>query len=191
MLAGCTGMAFFSTEGFRADARTTDATARFLDLAGGELDRAYRLAGLLLGDRYEAEDATQDALLRAWQSSGSLRDPAAFQPWFDRILVNVCRDRLRARTRVRLIAMDDAVSTIAERDPFREVFDRDEVLAAMAGLDDDQRIVLVLHYWADLTLERVAECVGWPVGTVKTRLHKSLVAMRRELSPAIAPEFPR
>ncbi len=85
---------FERREGELGTASAGDAGERFLRLANGELDRAYRLAGLLLGDEHEAQDATQDALVRAWQSVGSLRDPAGFQAWFDRILVNVCRDRL-------------------------------------------------------------------------------------------------
>ena len=84
-------------EGELGTAGAGAAGERFLRLANGELDRAYRLAGMLLGDQNEAEDATQDALVRAWQAAGSLRDPAGFQAWFDRILVNICRDRLRRR----------------------------------------------------------------------------------------------
>ena len=74
-----------------------DAHARFLQLARRDLDRAYRLAGLILGDALEAEDAVQDALLRAWRSAGTVRDLEGFQAWFDQILVNGCRDRLRRR----------------------------------------------------------------------------------------------
>ena len=79
----------------------TAASDRLLGMSRAELDRAYRLAGLLLGDATEAEDATQEALLRAWRSIDSLRDPAGFGAWFDRILVNGCRDRLRRRRRIR------------------------------------------------------------------------------------------
>lgn len=154
------------------------ASERVLRLAEGELDRAYRLAGLILGDAHEAQDATQDALLLAWRSAPSLRDVAAFQTWFDRILINVCRDRLRRRGKVRLIAIGDAISPAASPDPFRTILDRDQVIRAMAFLDDDLRIVIALHYWADLTLEAVAERLGWPVGTVKSRLHRALATMR-------------
>jgi RNA polymerase sigma-70 factor (ECF subfamily) len=153
-------------------------------LATASLDRAYRLAGLILGDAHEAEDATQDALLRAWRAAGTLRDPAGFDAWFDRILVNVCRDRLRRRGKVRLIALDDAGHAPSQGDPFRDVLDRDEVLRALDGLEDDLRIVLLLHYWADLTLDGVAARVGWPVGTVKSRLHRALARMREQLRDA-------
>jgi len=81
-----------SLEGALANRGGAVAAERVLRLASGELDRAYRLAGLILADQHEAQDATQDALLRAWRSAASLRDPAGFQAWFDRILVNVCRD---------------------------------------------------------------------------------------------------
>jgi RNA polymerase sigma-70 factor (ECF subfamily) len=165
----------------------TAASDRLLGMSRAELDRAYRLAGLLLGDAVEAEDATQEALLRAWQSIDSLRDPQGFGAWFDRILVNGCRDRLRRRRKIRFIPLDaeaGASGGIAG-DPFRLVHDRDEVLGAMVGLDDDQRLVVVLHYWADLTLQDVANRVGWPIGTVKSRLHAALERMRRRLGEGI------
>jgi RNA polymerase sigma-70 factor (ECF subfamily) len=166
------------------NAATGEAAERFLRLANGELDRAYRLAGILLGDRHEAEDATQDALVRAWQSAGTLRDPAGFQAWFDRILVNICRDRLRRRRRIPFIPIDPEDPTADRRDPFRSVLDRDHVVRAMAHVSPDERLILVLHYWADLTLEGVAERIGWPVGTVKSRLHHGLGEIRRVLDAA-------
>jgi RNA polymerase sigma factor (sigma-70 family) len=190
MLANASGHVVLSLEDSLANEGGA-AAERFLRLANGELDRAYRMAGLILGDQQEAEDATQDALLRAWRSAGSLRDPAGFQAWFDRILVNVCRDRLRRRGKVRLITIDDGLSASTDRDPFRTIFDRDEMLRAMASLDDDHRIVIVLHYWADLTLEGVAERVGWPVGTVKSRLHRGLTTMRSRLDAATVAEVQR
>jgi RNA polymerase sigma-70 factor (ECF subfamily) len=168
-------------EGELGTANAGEAGERFLRLANGELDRAYRLAGLLLGDQHEAEDATQDALVRAWQAAGSLRDPAGFQAWFDRILVNICRDRLRRRRRITFIPIDPEGADLARGDPFRAVLDRDQVVRAMAHVSPDERLVLVLHYWADLTLDGVAERLGWPVGTVKSRLHHGLNEIRRVL----------
>jgi RNA polymerase sigma-70 factor (ECF subfamily) len=146
---------------------------QFLRVASGELDRAYRLAGLLLGDGRDAEDATQEALLRAWTGLASLRDPATFQPWFDRILVNLCRDRLRRRSKVRFLPLDAGAAAMTA-DPFRDLLARDEALRALDGLDADERTVLVLHFWADLPLADVAERTGWPIGTVKSRLHRAL-----------------
>jgi RNA polymerase sigma-70 factor, ECF subfamily len=189
MLAYASGRTVPSWEDALASRDEASAEERVRRLAGAELDRAYRLAGLILGDRQEAQDATQDALLRAWRAAATLRDPAGFQAWFDRILVNICRDRLRRRGNVRLVAIDDVPPTGIAHDPFRTILDRDEVLRAMASLDPDHRIVLVLHYWADLTLEDVATRVGWPVGTVKSRLHRGLATMRRGLGEATIAEI--
>jgi RNA polymerase sigma-70 factor (ECF subfamily) len=150
----------------------------FVGLAGRELDRSYRLAGLLLGDATEAEDAVGDALERAWSGIDRLRDPADFQAWFDRIVVNVCRDRLRRRSRVRFIPLDPTHDRPAAGDPFRTVLEQDDLLARLGGLLPDERLVVVLHYWADLTLEAIARRLGWPVGTVKSRLHRALERMR-------------
>jgi len=157
------------------------ATRRVLDLADRGLDRAFRLAGLILGDQTEAEDATQDALVRAWRASTTLRDPAGFDAWFDRILINVCRDRLRRRGKVRLVTLDGAADTVTAADAFAKVFADDELLGALRALGDDERIVLILHFWADLTLEAVGLRLGCPVGTVKSRLHRGLKAMRGQL----------
>jgi RNA polymerase sigma-70 factor (ECF subfamily) len=166
----------------------TDAQRQILTATRAGLDRRYRLAGLLLGNAADAEDATQEAMLRAWRSADSLRDPARVDPWLDGILVNVCRDRLRRRKVIRFIALaDDAAG--AARDQFQAVLDRDEVVRAMSDLDADQRIVVVLHYWGGLTLEGIAERLGWPVGTVKSRLHHALRRMRAALDvPDTHPE---
>ena len=170
---------------FLGNAGAGAAGERFLRLANGELDRAYRLAGMVLGDRTEAEDATQDALVRAWQSAGTLRDPAGFQAWFDRILVNICRGPVwPPAPDPKFIPIDPEDSTADRRDPFRSVLDRDHVVRAMAHVSPDERLVLVLHYWADLTLDAVAERLGWPVGTVKSRLHHGLNEIRRVLDAA-------
>src|SRR5436190_1546546 len=79
---------------------------RFLGLAKPRLDRAYRLAGLLLGNAPDAEDAVQDALAQAWPSFSELRDEGRFGAWLDRIVVNTCRDRLRRRQTIRFIPLE-------------------------------------------------------------------------------------
>ncbi len=150
----------------------------FVVLATGSLDRAYRIAGLLLGDATEAEDAVGDALERAWAGFERLRDPAGFEAWFDRIVVNGCRDRVRRRRRVRFIPLEPGHDGPTPGDPFRNVADRDALLRPMRDLTDEERLVVVLHFWADLTLADVAARTGLPLGTVKSRLHRALGRMR-------------
>ncbi len=142
------------------------------------LDRAYRLAGLLLGNAHDAEDATQEALLRAWSARGSLRDPDGFQAWFDRILVNVCRDRMRRRSRIQFIDLDGSGETSSGADPFAAFIERDAILQAMTGMRDECRQVVVLHYWADLPLAEIGARLGLPLGTVKSRLSEGREYLR-------------
>ncbi len=75
---------------------------------------------------------------------------------------------------------------VAEADPFRSVLERDEAVRAMALLDPDERVVVVLHYFADLTLAAVAHRTGWPEGTVKSRLHHALRTMQAGLTESAA-----
>lgn len=158
-----------------------DASARFVRAADARLDRSFRLATLLLGDTADAEDAVGDALERAWASFANLRDHAAFDAWFDRIVVNACRDRLRRRGRVRFVpvaAVDERADT---HDAFADMMRADAALRSIATLPEEERIVVVLHFWADLTLAAVAERTGWRIGTVKSRLHRALVRLRASL----------
>ncbi len=151
--------------------------ARFVESVGPALDRSYRLAGLILGSAPEAEDAVQDAILAAWQRYDDLRDAARFNAWFDRILVNGCRDRLRRRGTVRFVAMDPSVDPPG-RDPFQDMIERDALLARVGALSADERIVVVLRFWADLALDQIADRLDWPLGTVKSRLHRALERLR-------------
>jgi RNA polymerase sigma-70 factor, ECF subfamily len=141
---------------------------------------AYRLAGYLLGDATEAQDAVQDALIRAWKNWSSLRDPDCFKPWFDRIVVNVCRDRMRRHRTLKMVALESA-GEVESEDTFSEMLLGDKVAGAVARLGADHRIIITLRFWHDLTLEQVADTLGVPLGTVKSRLHYALHALRAEL----------
>jgi len=161
-----------------------DRAASFRVLVGGSLDDAYRRAAVLLGNRFEAEDAVHDAAERAWRSWGSLRDPAQFEAWFGRILVNVCRDRLRRRRRVAVIevrgdatdAIDHAAASTVDR-----VADRARIVDVVSGLSADERVAIVLRFDADLTVPEIARLTSTREGTVKSRLHHALRKLRLAL----------
>ena len=157
----------------RSDAERQDA---FAGLADRHLAASYRLASLLLGSEVEAQDATQDATVIAWQRFASLHDRASFAAWFRRILVNVCRDRLRQRRRVRILPLDEAPEP-ANPDGVAGVAERDALRGAIERLSPDQRTVIVLRYFADLPLEAIADSTGERLGTVKSRLHYALEAL--------------
>ncbi len=149
-------------------------------LLDAHLDSAYRLARAILLDEGDAEDVVQEACLIAWKKHGSLRDPDRLEAWFDRIVVNLCRDRLRHRQRVREIAPLDWSDAPVQAEQAIDELDLD-IDAALDSLDVDHRIVVLLRYWQDRTVEDIASRLDIPVGTVKSRLHYALRAMRSRL----------
>ena len=165
-----------------SEASTLDAFEAMTDRC---LDDSYRLAAVVLRDQAEAQDVVHDAVLVGWRKFGSLRDPARFDAWFGRIVLNLCRDRLRARRRgqVRETAMV-AELTIARRDDFGGVLERDAIAAAFPKLDPDLQVVVALRFYKDLQLDAIADLLGIPLGTVKSRLHTGLKRLRAELERA-------
>jgi RNA polymerase sigma-70 factor (ECF subfamily) len=162
----------------------TGASYEYVRAARAKVDDAYRLAGYLLGDATEAQDAVQDALVKAWRNWSSLRQSESFGPWFDRIVVNVCRDRMRRHRTLRMVELE-AAGEVESPDRFASMFERDAVAVAVARLGPDQRIVIALRFWRDLTLEQVAATLDVPLGTAKSRLHYALRALRQELGGSI------
>lgn len=159
-----------------------EGTAAFLQLVKPELPGAYRLAGYLLRDATEAEDAAQEAMTKAWEAWGKLRDRDRFAAWFGRIVANVCQDRLRQRRGVRVLELNETIaSDVHARDPFREALARDEVGRLVRTLPPDQQMVVALRFWRDMSLDDMAEQLDLPLGTVKSRLHYAMRALRKEL----------
>jgi RNA polymerase sigma-70 factor (ECF subfamily) len=152
------------------------AFARFTD---EHLARAYRLAGVILRDAGEAEDAVHDAGVQAWLHWSDLRDSAKADAWFDRIVVNECRARLRRRRIAPLTVAQ--VPDRAGPDAYSSLVERDALHGALARLDPDHRIAVVLRHVEGLTPSEIAQRTGTREGTVKSRLHYALRELRAAL----------
>ncbi len=179
--------AYLGAEAVRASAVEPAARDRAIDAVfvaalEGELSMAYRLAGYLLANSAEAQDAVQEASVRAWRGWLNLRDRDRFHAWFSQILVNVCRTRLRQRSRRRTVDVDDF--DLEGGDPFRAALARDAVGRDLSSLSQELRMVVILRYWGDLSLAEIAERLRIPIGTVKSRHHAALRALRRRIEPA-------
>ena len=157
------------------------AEASFSGVIGRELPGSYRLAGYILGDAVEAQDAVQEALERAWTGWPRLRNRDAAKAWFGRILVNVCRTRLAARHGPTVRDINEARDLADSTDPFRASLLRDAVGRALTELTGDQRIVIVLRFWGRLSMPEIGERLGIPVGTAKSRQHYALETLRQAL----------
>jgi RNA polymerase sigma-70 factor (ECF subfamily) len=165
--------------------------------------KVYNLAYRMLGREEEARDATQDAFLSAMRKLAGFRGDAAFSTWLHRVTVNACYDILRKRKHEPLLERqmgeeEDARDHRLGR-PEPSVGDHAEasitaidVRRALMLVPEDFRVVLVLHDAQDLGYDEVAEILGVPVGTVKSRLHRGRIALARALGagPSAGPREP-
>ena len=179
------------------DVARARAFARLVDRPA--LDRAYRYATLVLGSRSDAEDAAHDAALTAWRRFGDLRDRDRFEAWFGKILVNSCRDQLRARRRTPL-SLDEEPSSELGRgirnprvtaDETNAIAVRDSLAGALRSLSPEHREVVVLRFYLDLTVDEIAARTGTRPGTVKSRLHHALRRLRMAAHPDLEGSFNR
>jgi RNA polymerase sigma-70 factor (ECF subfamily) len=148
-----------------------------------------RVATALVGHD-DAEDATQEALTRAWRAWGTLRDTSAARSWLLRITVNVCREWLRgslgASRRSSQPLPDDTQAAV--------LFDLDagtsdhtgalDLRAAVRELPGEQRLVVALRFYGGMKATEIAEALDIPASTVRTRLHRALISLRTRLAPS-------
>jgi RNA polymerase sigma-70 factor, ECF subfamily len=132
----------------------------------------------MLRNQEDAHDAVHDAVIRAWKRRGDLRSPDQFGRWFDAIVLNVCRDRLRRSRQVRFVPLTDTTPGSLGADPESSAVIRDELNRSFARMPFDLRAVVVLRFWGDLTVAEIAARLHIPEGTVKSRLHASMVDLR-------------
>jgi len=153
------------------------------DLARDAAPRLFLVCHRILRDLDRAEDALQQALVRIWREVPGLRDPERFEAWSYRIAVNCCYAELR-RDRRLAGAVRRLPIPAAEPDPDGSIGDRDALARAFRRLTAEHRAVVVLRYFAGLTLSEIGDIVGAPPGTVASRLHYALLGLRRELAAA-------
>ena len=150
----------------------------FADLVHQTSDMLFGVARRILRDRELAEDVLQNALVTVWRKLPHLREPDRFEAWAYRILVHACyAEAPRARrwsTLIRVLPAERADST----DAITSISDRDELDRAFGALPLDQRAVFVLHHHVGLPLVAVAETLGIPDGTARSRLHYATRALR-------------
>jgi RNA polymerase sigma-70 factor (ECF subfamily) len=161
----------------------TGRAAAFARLADDHLDAAYRLARAILREPSEAQDATHDALLQAWRKWSTLRDPSHFEAWFDRILINFCRNRLQHASRWQARDISTEIR-VAAGDPYGQADERDVLGNAIATLSPVHRVVVALRYYRDLQVDEIATRLGIPAGTVQSRLHYALKQLHRVIDVA-------
>lgn len=153
----------------------------FASLTAAVGDRCMAIAYRILRDVDGAEDAVQAAFVTAWRQLPTLREPDRFEAWMHRLLVRACYAEARRARRRSHRQLDLAAAGGAYPDPILNVHDRDQLERAFRRLPTDQRAILVFRHYLDMTVPELAERLGIPLGTAKSRLHYASTAMRAAL----------
>jgi RNA polymerase sigma-70 factor (ECF subfamily) len=153
----------------------------YADLIRARGDRLFALAQRILRDVDRTEDAVQEALVIAWRDLPALRDPDRFDAWLHRLVVRSCvHEAVRERRLVanlRVLPID----VPASRDDLLTLADRDQLERGFRRLPPEQRAILVLRHFSGFEPSEIAELLGIPAGTARSRLHHAHRAMRAAL----------
>jgi len=159
----------------------------FASLAMAVGDRLHAVSHRIPRDIDLAEDAMQQALLAIWRDLPTLRDPTRFEAWSYRLLLRACyaegRQTRRWSRSLRLLPTDEPAGS----DALGSVHERDQLERGFRRLSIDHRAVVVLHHYLDLPLSEVAETLGVPEGTVRSRLHYAMRGLRAALDADARP----
>jgi len=159
-------------------------------LVGLISDRMYGLAARILRDSDLAEDALQGALINAWRQLPDLRDPDRFEAWVRKVLVHACYAEARRRrswaANVRVLPVDGPAGT----DDIVSIDDRDQLDRAFRRLSAEQRAVFVLHHHEGRSLVEIADTLGIPAGTARSRLHYATRVLRGAIAADAEPLAP-
>ena len=181
-----------TVKGLQAEGRHSEARERYAELVGRHQRRASRIAFHYLRDAAEADEAVQDAFVKAYSHLSTFREELPFEVWFTRILINGCLDRIKARTRRErwVTSMPDGPGgerDFAERTPGRGPTPEDVLLArerrkrladAIAKLPNRQRSVLMLSHYEGCTSREVSAMTGLNESTVRVHLFRAVRKLR-------------
>lgn len=154
-------------------------------------------AAVAFGAGADAEDVVQSAFFKAYQALGRFRDGAPFRPWLLRIVMNETRNTVRSAGRARAVAGRDACSRGVDpvipdsADPAAAALARERgtlLTAALEELSEEQRQVVTCRYLLEMDEAETAQALGWPRGTVKSRLNRALRKLERRLGGQLGPE---
>src|SRR5687767_3730069 len=181
-----------AVKAMQADGRHAEARERYAELVGRHQRRASRIAFHYVRDAAEADEAVQDAFVKAFSHLSTFREELPFEVWFTRILINGCLDRIKARTRRErwITSMPDGPGgerDFAERMPGREPSPEDQLLArergrqvakALAKLPDRQRTVFMLSHYEGCSSREVSVITGLNESTVRVHLFRAIRKLR-------------
>ncbi len=168
----------------------------FRELVNDHRDRVFNITYRMLGNRHEAEDVAQEVFITVFKTIETFREESKFSTWLYRVTVNHCKNRIKYLARRHDRDRDELDETSQQQNgavsgaPVRakhpdkalESAQMEKLLQeAIASLDDDQRAVVILRDVEDLSIEEICEITGLPDGTVKSRLHRARLVLRKKM----------
>ena len=161
-------------------ARSGDEEA-FASIARGSADRLFVVAHRILRDVVRAEDAVQQTLVTAWRELPSLRELSRFDAWLHRILVNACYAEAKRASKWSAHVVALPVEGPATRDTTLDIVTRDALDRGFGRLPTEQRAAFVLHHYLGWSVAEIAETLGVPTGTIKSRIRYATSTLRAAL----------
>jgi RNA polymerase sigma-70 factor (ECF subfamily) len=142
-------------------------------------EKLYRIAYSYVKNADDAMDIIQEAIIKAYTSLNTLKNPDYFKTWFYRILINTSLDFVRRQNKI--ISMDEDTLSFHDDESFNDIYEDIDLKKALDEMPGDLRSIILLRFFEDMKIEEIAEIVGENVNTVKTRLYKSLRMLRRKM----------
>ena len=181
-----------AVKALQAEGRHAEARERFAELVARHQRRAARIAFHYVRDAAEADEAVQDAFIKAYSHLSSFREELPFEVWFTRILINGCLDRIKARNRRErwIVSMPESTGTernLAERTPGSGASPEEQLLSkerrerlakALAKLPERQRSVFMLSHYEGCTSREVSAITGLNESTVRVHLFRAIRKLR-------------
>src|SRR4051812_23928358 len=163
-----------------AAARSGDEEA-FASIARGSADRLFAVAHRILRDVGRAEDAVQQTLVTAWRELPALREAERFDAWLHRILVHACYDEAKRASKWSAKVVGLPLEWPATRDATQDVIARDALDRGFRRLPPEQRAAFVLHHYLGWSVAEIAENLGVPSETIRSRLRYATSTLRAAL----------
>jgi RNA polymerase sigma-70 factor, ECF subfamily len=154
----------------------------FIQLVDPIKEKLYRIAFVYLKNEDDALDCIHDGIIKAIKSLDTLKEPQYFNAWITRIIVNVCKDYIKKNNKVVLVDINNYENTLISEDNQNDI--NEEIKIALNKLSENERDLIIMRYLEDKSLKDIVSNTNLPLGTVKSRLNRTLIKLRKYMREA-------
>lgn len=154
----------------------------FIQLIQPIKEKLYRVSFVYLRNEDDALDCVHDGIIKAIKSLDTLKEPQHFNTWITKIIVNVCKDHIKKNSKVVLVDINDYENKLISEDNKNDI--NFEIKTALNKLSEKERNLIVMRYLEDNSLKDIVTKTNLPLGTVKSRLNRTLIKLRKYMKEA-------